>query len=110
MFVDIFVVLTDKGGRVSSITAHFDTNFYGQMERAARAKYGAPDGTDHATLQNGFGARFDSQQLWWNDADGAQVNLFSHISATEGQLLLESASLRAADKAKQEAERAKSKM
>ena len=44
------------------------------------------------------------------DADGAQVNLFSHISATEGQLLLESASLRAADKAKQEAERAKSKM
>jgi hypothetical protein len=110
---DVFVhvtVSTDRTGRVSSIRGRFDPNFFAQLEKAARTKYGTPTGSETTPMQNGFGAQFNDRQIWWIDDAGARVWLVQYINATEGLLLVESASVRAAAKAKEDADKVKSRM
>jgi hypothetical protein len=94
----------DKAGRVSSISARFDSNQFATIEQAAREKFGTPSSTEQQPMQNGFGAQFMARGLWWTDAAGARVQLLK--SFTDATLSIESAATVAANAAR----KTKSKM
>jgi hypothetical protein len=94
----------DKAGRVSSISASFDSIQFATIEKAAREKFGTPSSTEEAPMQNGFGAQFMARGLWWTNADGARVQLLK--SFTDATLSIESAATAAANAAR----KTKSKM
>jgi hypothetical protein len=94
----------DKAGRVSSISASFDSIQFATIEQAAREKFGTPSETQEQPMQNGFGAQFMARGLWWSDAAGAQVRLLK--SLTDSTLSIESAATAAANAAR----KTKSKM
>lgn len=100
----------DRAGRVDTIRIAFDSGYYDRLHAAAITKYGAPASSDVTPMQNGFGARVNAQSAVWN-VDGGRVWIIQYLgSVTEGQLKLESAARVSAERAKDQADSAKSKM
>jgi hypothetical protein len=97
-------VYRDKAGRVSSLSARFDSNDFATIEKAARAKFGTPSASDQQEMQNGFGARFTARGIWWTGADGARVTLLKSFSDSTLSILSP------ATAAAEEARKSKSKM
>jgi len=63
-------------GVVSMVHADFDSDEFETIEKAARAKYGKPTGSEEQQMQNAFGARFTDRMIYWDDAEGARVMMF----------------------------------
>lgn len=102
---------TDASGAVAKIELEFDSGDFERLVKAAVAKYGAPTDTRVRTMQSGTGQQFPNSDGWWIDAAGSRVWIVQFLgSTTDGLMTLESASLRAKEKTKEEADASKSRM
>jgi len=91
-------VISDGAHVVQSISAKFDPDYFGQLLKAAIAKWGPPGDRASQAQANAFGVRVQNVVYTWTMGDGETVTMAKYIDLQHGVLRLAMPATRSAAK------------
>ena len=81
-------VVIGADGVLDRILLTIDHDNYEDVIKALRKKFGPPRSSVHPVVQNGFGARFQQEQLVWYGARGTQLFASRYAADTNHATIL----------------------